>query len=80
MTRTQDGTAAGDTTLQRFLRSEGLTSMAIERRANISRPSFYRIRRGQDVRLSTMVRVLRAVRIELGRRVRMDEIFDVDPD
>jgi predicted transcriptional regulator len=62
------------------MRGEGMTAAAIEKQANISRPSFYRIRKGQDVRLSTMLRVLRAVRAALGRRVRMDEIFDLDPE
>jgi predicted transcriptional regulator len=68
------------TRLQRFLVAEGISSAAIEKRTGIARPSFFQIRTGRDVRLSTMVRILRAVREETGRHVRMEEIFDVDPD
>lgn len=39
----------------------------------------YQIRKGRDVRLSTMVRILRAARAETGRRVGMEELFDIDP-
>jgi predicted transcriptional regulator len=75
-----DHPPARETKLQRFMQGEGITAAAIEKNANISRPSFYRIRKGQDVRLSTMLRVLRAVRVALGRRVKMDEIFELDPE
>jgi predicted transcriptional regulator len=67
------------TKLQRFLVAEGIPCAAIEKRSGIARPSFFQIRSGRDVRLSTMVRILRAVREEAGRRVGMEEIFDVDP-
>lgn len=46
----------------------------------MSRPTFLRVRKGRDVRLSTMIRILRAVRLEAGRRVRMDELFEIDPE
>jgi predicted transcriptional regulator len=68
------------TKLQRFLLAECISSAAIEKRSGIARPTFFQIRAGRDVRLSTMVRVLRAVRQETGRRVRMEDIFDIDPD
>jgi predicted transcriptional regulator len=75
-----DAPRRGGTKLQGFLSAEGISSSAIERRSGIARPTLYQIRQGRDVRLSTMVRVLRAIRAETGRRVRMEEIFDIDPE
>lgn len=68
------------TKLQRFLEAEGIRAAAIERRSGMSRPTFLRVRKGRDVRLSTMIRILRAVREEAGRRVRMEELFEIDPE
>ncbi len=71
---------ARPTKLQRFLEAEGIRAAAIERRSGMSRPTFLRVRKGRDVRLSTMIRILRAIRQETGRRVRMDELFEIDPE
>ncbi|HEV7922834.1 MAG TPA: hypothetical protein VGR02_18775 [Thermoanaerobaculia bacterium] len=38
-----------------------------------------RIKRGGDLRLSTMRRILSGVRRVAGRAVEMNEIFDLDP-
>ena len=67
------------TRLQHFLDVGRITAAAIERRSGIARPTFYQIRKGRDVRLSTMIRILKALRAETGRRIRMEEIFDIDP-
>jgi predicted transcriptional regulator len=68
------------TKLQRFLDSEGISSAAIEKRSGIARPTLYHIRLGRDVRLSTMRRILRSIRKESGREVRMEEIFEIEPE
>lgn len=80
MPATPDGPPSEGTRLQGFLVAEGISSSAIEGRSGIARPMLYQIRKGRDIRLSTMIRILRAVRAETGRRVRMEEIFDIDPD
>jgi predicted transcriptional regulator len=67
------------TPLQTFLTASGLTSAQLERLTGIARPSMTKIRHGQDVRLTTMRRILAAVRTLTGRHVAMDEIFDLEP-
>jgi hypothetical protein len=38
------------------------------------------VRGGRDLRLTTMLRILRGCRALASRKVVMDEIFDLDPD
>lgn len=67
------------TRLQKFLNANGLTSVQLETATGISRPAMSRIRAGGDVRRQTMLRILLGARKLAGRRVRMDEIFDLEP-
>lgn len=68
------------TRLQRFLDAEGLTSAKLEKETNISRQAMTKIRAGQDVRRKTMLRILAGVRALTRRAVRMEEIFELDPE
>jgi predicted transcriptional regulator len=67
------------TQLRRFLKANGLKSAQVEREVPISRQTMTRIKRGGDLRLSTMRRILSGVRRVAGRAVEMNEIFDLDP-
>ena len=69
-----------DSRLQQWLEKNGLTSGQLERETGMSRQSTAQIRAGRDLRKTTMVRILRACRALAGRKVRMEEIFDLDPD
>jgi predicted transcriptional regulator len=73
-------TASPTTRLQRFLQVNGLTSARLEKEIHMSRQSLTKIRGGHDVRQGTMLRILRGCRALTGRKVLMDEIFDLDPD
>jgi len=68
------------TRLQQWLDANGFTSAQLEKAIPMSRPTMTQIRRGRDVRLSTMLRLLRGCRTLASRTVPMDEIFDLDPD
>lgn len=70
---------AGKTLLQTFLDANGFTSAQLERQIAMARPTMSRIRRGSDLRLSTMKRILAGVRQLSNRPVRMEEIFDLEP-
>jgi predicted transcriptional regulator len=69
------------TKLQQYLTTHRIAASTIERTSGIPRASFCKMRRGRDVRLSTMKRILRAVRIA-GRTdaVQMGDLFDLEPD
>ena len=69
-----------DTLLQAFLDANGLTSAQLEAETGISRQSMTKIRAGRDVRRKTMMKILRGVRALTKLRVRMDELFELDPD
>ena len=66
--------------LQDWLRRNGFSSADLEKEVAICRQSMTRIRRGADVRYRTMLRILRGCRRLARRDVRMEEIFDLDPD
>ena len=69
-----------DSRLQQWLNSNAYTSAQLERETGMSRQSTTQIRGGRDLRLSTMLRILRGCRALALRKVVMDEIFDLDPD
>ena len=69
-----------DSRLQRWLEANGFTSARLEKATGMSRQSTTQIRRGRDLRLTTMLRILRGCRALALRKVVMDEIFDLDPD
>jgi transcriptional regulator with XRE-family HTH domain len=61
-----------------WLKREGLTSRQLEGACHISRQTMTAIRRGRDVRLSTMVKILRGARALSRRRVAIEELFDFE--
>jgi predicted transcriptional regulator len=66
------------TKLQRYLDTHGIVAAAIEKESGIPRESFRQIRAGRDPRLSTMRRILRAVRVVSGTEaIRMEDLFDL---
>ena len=69
-----------DSRLQQWLDAHAYTSAQLERATGMSRQSTTQIRRGRDLRLTTMLRILRGCRALASRTVMMDEIFDLDPD
>ena len=68
------------TRLQEFLDRETLTSAQLEAATGISRQGMTKIRAGQDLRLRTMRRILDGARRLTGRNVRMEELFDLEPE
>ena len=74
------GQPHGGTRLREWLEANDVTSAQLEKETKISRQSVARIRKGADIRRSTMIRLLRACRVLARRTVQMDEIFDLDPD
>lgn len=69
-----------DSLLQQWLDAHAYTSAQLERETGMSRQSTTQIRGGRDLRLTTMLRILRGCRALAGRKVLMEEIFDLDPD
>lgn len=69
-----------DSRLQQWLNANAYTSAQLERETGMSRQSTTQIRGGRDLRLTTMLRILRGCRALALRKVVMDEIFDLDPD
>lgn len=67
------------TFLPEFLRKERLTSAALEKESATSRQSMTQIKDGRDLRLSTMLRILRGARRATRRNVRMEELWDLEP-
>src|SRR5437879_2790541 len=78
--RRPSNAATKTTPLQAFLDANGLTSVQVEAEAKISRQTMTKIRGGRDVRRKTMLRILGAVRRLTGRKIKMQEIFNLDPD
>ena len=74
------GRPHGGTRLLEWLEANGFTSAQLEKATKITRQSIGQIRRGRDVRRSTMIRLLRGCRALARRNVPMEEIFDLDPD
>jgi len=68
------------TRLQAFIKKERIESVQLENAIPIARQTMGRTRRGGDLRLSTMRRILAGVRAVVGRRVSMDEIFSPEPE
>lgn len=64
--------------LAEWLKREGLSSRQLEDECHICRQTMTEIRGGRDVRLSTMVKILRGARALSRRRVVIDELFDFD--
>lgn len=69
----------GDTVLQRWLSVHGFTSAELERAAAVGRQQMTKIRQGADLRRKTMIKICRGASLLIGRPVRMDELFDLDP-
>lgn len=68
------------TRLQHWLDENGFTSAELEAKAEMSRQAMTKIRAAiGDVRRSTMVRILDGACFLANRKVRMDEIFDLEP-
>lgn len=67
------------TRLQRYLDEHGIAAATVEKESGIPRASFRKLRKGRDPRLSTMRRVLRAVR-RMRPGVQMEELFDLQPE
>jgi DNA-binding Xre family transcriptional regulator len=69
------------TPLQRWLDDRGLTSAQLEAATGLSRQAMTKIRAAVgDVRRTTMLRILDGACTLAERRVRMEEIFDLDPE
>jgi hypothetical protein len=68
------------TRLQVWLDTQGLTSAQLEAVTGICRQTMTRIRAGSDVRWKTMLRLLRGARLLTGEPIRMDDLFDLDPE
>ena len=67
------------TKLQEYLDRHRIAASAVEKESGIPRASFRKIRNGRDPRLSTMRRVLRAVRYAAGTdAVLMEDLFDLE--
>jgi predicted transcriptional regulator len=67
------------TKLQAYLDEHRIPASAIEKESGIPRASFRKLRQGRDPRLSTMWRVLRAVRVAGSATARMEDLFDLEP-
>lgn len=68
------------TRLQQWLDANGFTSAQLEAATGIGRQGMTKIRGAVgDVRRTTMIRILDGACILANRKVRMDEIFDIDP-
>jgi hypothetical protein len=68
------------TRLQQWLDAHGFTSAQLEAATGIGRQGMTKIRGAVgDVRRTTMIRILDGACILANRKVRMDEIFDIDP-
>ncbi|HYH08685.1 MAG TPA: hypothetical protein VEK11_16645 [Thermoanaerobaculia bacterium] len=68
------------TRLQQWLDNNGYSSGALERATGIGRKAMQAIRRGRDVRKSTMIRVLKGARLLSGEPVEITDLFDFEPD
>lgn len=68
------------TRLQAFMNAESMTSAELEIAIPMARQTMGRIRSGSDLRLSTMRRILAGIRPVAGRRVEMQEIFNLEPE
>lgn len=68
------------TPLQAWLDANGFTAAQLEQEIKMSRQSLQQIREGRDCRLSTAKRILGGCERLADRHVRMDEIFDLEPD
>ena len=66
--------------LQRWLDGNGFTSAQLEKEIDMRRQSLQQIREGRDCRLSTARRILSGCTRLARRKVRMQEIFDLDPE
>jgi hypothetical protein len=67
------------TRLQQWLDDHGFTSAQLERATGICRPTMSAIRKGRDVRKSTMLKILVGATALAGRVVTVEELFDFDP-
>jgi DNA-binding Xre family transcriptional regulator len=72
------------TRLQHWLDLNGFTSADLERAiaasmGGISRQSMAKIRKGADVRLSTIVRIKHGAQTLAQRQVKVEELFDFEP-
>ncbi len=64
-----------------YFRENGIVSARVEEATGMNRPNMTKLKWGRmDPRLSTMRRVLGGVRQVTGRPVRMEEIFDLEPE
>lgn len=70
------------TLLQAFLVQNGIPAARMEREAKASRRQMTRWRQEErpNIGLKQMIRLLRAARRITGKLVRMDELFDLEPD
>jgi transcriptional regulator with XRE-family HTH domain len=66
--------------LQSWLDANGFTAAGLENELGMSRQSRQQIRLGRDVRLETARRILGGCRRLAHREVRMQEIFDLEPE
>ncbi len=68
------------TRLQAWLDRNGFTSADLEGKTGIVRQSMTKIRAGGEVRRKTMLKILAGCMTLAGRKVSMEEIFDLDPE
>jgi DNA-binding Xre family transcriptional regulator len=69
------------TRLQQWLDDNGFTSAELEAATGLSRQAMTKIRRQVgDVRRTTMIRILDGACALAKRKVRMEEIFDIEPE
>ena len=85
MTRRGRGGRGGETEkptlLQHYLDRKGISAARLEREGPFPRETLRRWRLGEgDIRRKQMVRVLGVLRRVTHEDVRMDEIFNLDPD
>jgi len=66
--------------LQAWLVANGFTAAQLEKDIRMRRQSLQQIREGRDCRLSTARRILGGCQRLARRKVRMDEIFDLEGD
>jgi hypothetical protein len=64
--------------LKQWLMKNSFTAAQLERASHTTHQSMSKYLRGEDLRFSTMRRLLHGARILAGRRVAPDEVFDFD--
>jgi transcriptional regulator with XRE-family HTH domain len=67
------------TKLREFLSKENLTSEDLEAASGTNRKTMTKYKRGENLRFTTMLRILCGARHLAARKVDMSELWDLDP-